>query len=104
MLKALAIVATLSGCSIALQSKPKPGRTSAQSGCSTSHAYLVADAVGVAAGVVAMAYAVAKRGEDTAIVGGPAAIGSVLYLASAGNGYRWRRACESSAPAQTAAR
>ncbi len=87
MLKLAAVAVLLSGCSIALQSKPS------HADCSTTHAYWIADAVGVAAGVAAMAYAVHERGNDGAIAGGPGAIGSVLYLASAGNGIRWRREC-----------
>lgn len=90
MAKLAVALVLLSGCSIALQSKPK----TAPRDCSTTHGYWIADAVGVAAGVAAMAFAVVNRNEEAGpIAGGAGAIGSVAYLASAGNGYSWRRQC-----------
>lgn len=82
---------------MALQSKPKVGRV-ATSECSTSSAYWIADTVGVAAGVAALAYSIAKSGDSdtTNTIGGVGAFGGVLYLASAGNGYKWARQCRES--------
>ncbi len=90
MTKILAVLALASGCSIALQSKPK----TAGADCSTSHAYWIADAVGVAAGVAAIAAGLYVGGQAGNVISGPGALGSVLYLASAHNGYKWRAQCE----------
>lgn len=98
MLRIVALLALVSGCSIALQSKPSTGRVAA-SECSTSSAYWIADAVGVAAAVAAMTYSAATsdRGSDRAnIIGGAGAVGGILYAASAGNGYRWAHECRDS--------
>lgn len=85
-MRSLALVLALSGCSVALQSKP-----GAKSGCHTSHAYWIADAVVAAAGTAALAYAIATPGED--VIAAPGALVGVLFLASAHNGYKWRREC-----------
>lgn len=93
MIKALAVVLVMSGCSVALQSKPSKGVASSNS-CSTSHAYWVADALGVVAGVAAIAYGVSRNDDAGNLSAGVGAVGGVLYLASAGNGIKWRRQCE----------
>ena len=81
----------VSGCSVALQSKPKNGGHD----CSTSHAYWIADAVGAIAGAAALTYAIANRGGDgDRAVGGVGGVIGVLYLASAHNGFKWRRQCD----------
>jgi hypothetical protein len=103
MFRTVALVACLSGCSIALQSKPSHG-VAHSNDCSTSHIYWAADAVGTAGGVGAIAYGVSDMDDQTKMtIAGIGAIGAVLYLASAANGFRARRECASSAPI-TAAR
>lgn len=99
------LAGAVGGCSIAFQSKPVKGQTRAQSGCSTSHVPWVVDAVTVAASAAAVTYAVIRRGEPEAnLVGGVGAMGGILYLASAGNGYRWRSQCAASETAAVAIR
>jgi hypothetical protein len=86
------LVLALSGCSVALQSKPK----TAGGSCSTSHAYWIADAVGVAAGLSGVAVSIAKGdslGDVPAGIAAAGALVAVLYLASAGNGRTWRAQC-----------
>lgn len=90
MARLAAVLLLVSGCSVALQSKPR------HAACSTSHAYWIADAVGAAAGVAAVAFAVATSSPAY----GAGGVGGVIYLASASNGIRWRRQCESGAAAE----
>lgn len=103
----LVLAVLLSGCSIALQSKPAKGVARSTSGCSTTHAYWIADAVGVVASAAAVAYALSKQGDAPSADGAAGAAGGVvgvLYLASAGNGYRWRSQCAAETAAVTASR
>lgn len=105
MSKVLFMVALLAGCSLAFQSRPIKGVARAQSGCSTSHAQWIADAIGVGAGVAAMTLSVINRNDAHAnIYGGVGAMGSVLYAASMGNGIRWRRECAATERQDIAAR
>lgn len=101
MIKALAVVLVMSGCSVALQSKPTKV---SGGGCSTSHAYWIADAIGVVAGVAAIAYGAATRTDAGNIAAGTGAIGGVLYLSSAGNGHAWRKQCATGSPESVASR
>lgn len=91
MFKLAVVVALLgSGCSVALQKKPK----AVASDCSTANAYWIADAVGVAAGVAALTYGIANPGEQTpAAIAGVGSLGAIVYAASANNGYKWARRC-----------
>ena len=85
MSKFLVVLALASGCSIALQSKPK------SASCSTTPVFWIADSVGVAASVAALAVGlIVPRYTEAAA---PAAITSVAYLASAHNGYKWAGQC-----------
>jgi len=96
MFKVVALVAALSGCSVAFQSKPKAGMTSAQSGCSTTHAWWVTDAVaamGIASAGVATYATQDTARQDTGAAVAAAAFGSLLFIASARRGHTWREQC-----------
>lgn len=93
------LVLALSGCSVALQSRP----TAASSDCSTSHAYWIADAVGAVAGAAAVGVGLATE-QDGYLIAGTAAVASVIYLASAHNGYKWRARCANGGVESVAAR
>lgn len=85
----------VSGCSYTFQSRPSSGPAVANKQCSTTHAYWIADAVGVAAGIAAMTYAVIQRDENHAnIVGGAGAMGGLFYTGSMVSGLKWRGECE----------
>lgn len=101
MLKGIAVVLALSGCSIALQSKPAKGGASKE--CHTTHVYWVADAVLAAASVAAMGYAIAD-GRDRVAAAGAGGVVGVLFMASAHNGYRWRGECVRGEPSHIATR
>lgn len=100
MIRFLTVLTLVSGCSVALQSKPK----TAASDCSTTSAYWIADYVGVAAGIAAMAAAVVirDRGDAAGYIGGAGAIGTIGYLASAENGRKWSRECRANQPSPIA--
>jgi hypothetical protein len=100
-MRKMAVVAVLlSGCSLALQSRPAPRVASS---CSTTHAYWIADAVGLAAGVAAVVVGASMRNDAGNVAAGVGGLGVVVYGASMGNGLRWRRECVAG-PALTAAR
>ncbi len=82
MIRLSVVLALASGCSVALQAKPQHRVAAGSSGCSTSHAWWIADAVGVAAGVAAVAAGIAMRNEHTdrpAALGAFGSVGAVLY-------------------------
>lgn len=99
MIRLLAVLVLASGCSVALQAKPR-----AAAKCSTTPAFWIADSVGVAAGAAAITTGLAMDSGDTAnAVAGVGVIAGIVYLASAHNGYRWSREC-SSGPTSVASR
>jgi hypothetical protein len=105
----LVLVTLLSGCSIALQSKPTNGVARAQSGCSTSSVYWIADAslaaLSAIGGTVAYVSTSDTENSDLGVTAaGFAALASVVYLASAGNGHRWRSQCANDQATVTASR
>ena len=102
MLKVVALVAVLSGCSLTLQSKPKAGQMRAQSGCSTSSGFWVADMVLSAASAGALVYLASRRGEPEGVAAGPAALSAIVFYASGDNGRRWRNQCAADAAPVTA--
>jgi hypothetical protein len=103
------------GCAHTFQAK----RTATSSECSTSRAWWIADAVGVAAGVLAVTAAIVNdvdpafaepmtdriNSTQSGIMGGVGGVGAVLYTASMVNGIRARRECVSgTGPVETASR
>lgn len=86
----VALVALLPACSIAFQGKPSRTQPVVAAGCSTSKVLPIIDTVGVVAGVATMAYGISDQEHKdwpmTAAV--IATIPTLLYLASAGNGFR----------------
>jgi uncharacterized membrane protein YebE (DUF533 family) len=93
----VAVLALVSGCSVALQKKPSSGKV-ATSECSATSAYWIADTVGAVAGAgTALAgFAFGGDSEHTDrnyTIGGVAALASIVYLASAHNGYKWAHQC-----------
>jgi hypothetical protein len=93
MIRSLVVLALVSGCSVALQAKPQ--KTAAK--CSTTNAYWIADLVGVAAGLAAVAVAEVTSNESDApnAIAGVGLVGGVVFAASASNGYKWARECRS---------
>ncbi|MGE0402705.1 MAG: hypothetical protein AB7T06_38735 [Kofleriaceae bacterium] len=88
------VLALVSGCSVALQSKPSKRAGVAASECTTSSGLWIADAVGVAASVAAISYGRITDNEDQGnLISGVGAITGLLYTASMGNGIRWTNEC-----------
>jgi predicted MFS family arabinose efflux permease len=95
MTKLLAVLLLVSGCSVALQPKPRAG--SVASGCSTSSTYWIADAVGVGVGGAAAVTGVVLSETGYKDVGllttGVGLVAGVIYYASMDNGRKWAREC-----------
>jgi hypothetical protein len=91
--KLLAVLLLVSGCSVALQKKPR----TAGADCSTSSTYWIADAVGVgvggAAAVTGIALAASDHGDIGRITTGLGLVAGVIYYASMDNGRKWAREC-----------
>jgi hypothetical protein len=85
----LLVLVLVSGCSLTFQSRPTADRVTS---CSTTSAYWIADSVGVVASVATLVASFFVK-DSQAEYAAPAAVTSVIYLASTGNGYRWARDC-----------
>lgn len=89
------LVAVLPACSIAFQAKPSHTQPVAANDCSTSKILPIVDTVGVVTGVATMAYGFSDQAhKDWPMAAAFAAtIPTILYLASAGNGFRDAAKC-----------
>jgi hypothetical protein len=98
----LTFLIALSGCSIALQSKPSKGRSE----CTSSPMLAVVDTVAMVAAVGAVAAGVVIGGDAGNVTSGVGAMAGIGYLASADNGFTWAGQCRDlrSAPAPVASR
>lgn len=100
MKKLLALSLLLSGCSIALQSRPhKPSM--AKTDCSTSYVYAGVDLGLVAASLATVAVGIAKSDRTGDALIGAGGLSAVVFMASAGNGLDWRSRCEAGEPMST---
>lgn len=90
MSRFLVVLALVSGCSVALQKKPK------QAECSTTSAYWIAD-LAIAAAVAVSSVAYAELGSDESdipnTVGGVGLFTGLAFGISADSGHRWAREC-----------
>ena len=97
MLRLAILAALLPACSVTLQSKPsRPALASDD--CSTTHAWWLTDAsvATVAGGAAVTAYLTTQDTEHSDVgmaIAGVGALASLVYAASAHNGFKWRREC-----------
>lgn len=94
-LVALVALASLAGCSVALQKKPTSGTaTAATNDCTTSRTLPYIDTAGIAAGLAVAGYGLSDQEHDagTQIMMAGSAI-AFAYLVSAGTGFRWAGEC-----------
>jgi hypothetical protein len=90
-MRILLTLALVSGCSFALQSRPATGRNE----CTSSRVPAIVDTVITAGAVAAVVYGgIVRNGTDAGnVTAGIGAVGGVVYLGSAVEGYRWSGAC-----------
>ena len=98
----IALLFAATGCSIALQERPKTAPVAATK-CAAGPWWIV-DSIAVAASVAAFSYGATRSDDAGKLLSGVGALGGAVLLASAGNGYRWSRGCEAAQSASAVAR
>jgi hypothetical protein len=104
MIRALACLVLVSGCSVALQKKPTSGAV-ATSECTTSRTLPYLDTAGVVAGLAAAGVGLSDQEHDTgtALMMAGTAV-AFTYMVSAATGFRWSTECRRQQPQSIAAR